>query len=98
MPQAIHRRFAFLNSDGRAHPRQNALAVGAAVLGALALVLGFIPAAHFFGLLAGVIGLPVALYSQMISVTTGERWLNVFGMVAAFVGAAFALRHGGFSL
>jgi hypothetical protein len=61
-------------------------------------VLGNIPSAHFFGALAGVIGLPVALYSQLVSATTGERWLNVIGMVGSFVGAAFALSHGGFSI
>jgi hypothetical protein len=42
--------------------------------------------------------LPVALYSQLVSATTGERWLNVVGMVTSFVGAAFAISHGGFSL
>jgi hypothetical protein len=87
-----------LNTDGERHPLENSLAVAAISLGLCALVLGFIPATHFFGAVAGVIGLPLALYSQMISATTGERWLNVVGMVASFVGAAFALRHGGFSI
>ncbi|GAA4102743.1 MULTISPECIES: hypothetical protein [Actinomadura] len=87
-----------LNTDGERHPLENSLAVAAITIGLIALVLGFIPATHFFGALAGVIGLPLALFSQMISATTGERWLNVIGMIASFVGAAFALRHGGFSL
>ncbi|MEU5880961.1 hypothetical protein [Spirillospora sp. NPDC047279] len=86
-----------LNTDGERHPLENSLAVSAIVIGLAALVLGFIPATHFFGMLAGVIGLPLALYSQLVSVTTGERWLNVVGMVASFVGAAFALKHGGFN-
>ncbi|GLW64605.1 hypothetical protein Arub01_28490 [Actinomadura rubrobrunea] len=87
-----------LNTDGQRHPVENALAVSAITIGLIALVLGFIPATHFFGAVAGVIGLPLALYSQLISATTGERWLNVIGMVTSFVGAAFALRHGGFSI
>ncbi|MFB4316396.1 hypothetical protein [Actinomadura sp. 21ATH] len=87
-----------LNTDGERHPVENSLAVTAITLGLVALVLGFIPATHFFGALAGTIGLPVALYSQLVSATTGERWLNVVGMVTSFVGAAFALSHGGFSL
>jgi len=72
--------------------------MAAAAIGLVALVLGFIPATHFFGAVAGVIGLPLGLYSQLMSTTTNERWFNVVGMVASFVGAAFALRHGGFSL
>ncbi|GAA2443163.1 hypothetical protein GCM10010191_69470 [Actinomadura vinacea] len=87
-----------LNTDGERHPVENSLAVASITLGLLALVLGFIPATHFFGALAGVIGLPLSLYSQLVSATTGERWLNVVGMVASFVGAAFALSHGGFSI
>lgn len=102
MPEAIDHRnarhFALLNSDGRSHPLQNMLAVTAFVLGLLALVLGFIAQTHFVGMLAGVIGLPLALWSQMISATTGERWFNVIAMVTSFVGAGFALSHGGFSI
>ncbi|WP_141579717.1 hypothetical protein [Actinomadura sp. WMMA1423] len=85
-------------SEAGPHRRQDVLAVVALTLGVAALVLGWIPAAHFAGALLGVIGLPVALYSQMISATTNERWLNVIGMITAFVGAGFALSHGGFSI
>ncbi|GAA1577880.1 hypothetical protein GCM10009678_70740 [Actinomadura kijaniata] len=80
------------------HGREDAMAVTALVIGLTALVLGFVPATHFFGAVAGVVGLPLALYSQMMSATTNERWMNVIGMVASFVGAAFALRHGGFTI
>ncbi|WP_395111408.1 hypothetical protein [Actinomadura sp. SCN-SB] len=87
-----------LNTDGERHPVENSLAVASLIIGLTALVLGFIPPTHFFGALAGVIGLPLALYSQLISATTGERWLNVIGMVSSFLGAAFAVSHGGFAL
>ncbi|WP_051467298.1 hypothetical protein [Actinomadura oligospora] len=80
------------------HGFQDGLAGGAFVVGLIALILGWIPATHFFGALAGVIGFPLALYSQMTSKTTGERWLNVIGLVASFVGFGFALRHGGFGI
>ncbi|MFC4908807.1 hypothetical protein [Actinomadura gamaensis] len=85
---------------GRAerHAVEDSLAGGAITIGLIALVLGWIPATHFFGALAGVVGLPLALYSQMVSRTTGERWLNVVGMVGSFVGFGFALRHGGFNI
>lgn len=109
MPQVLHngsesragapgRHFSLLNTDGERHPLQNTLALTAFVLGVTALVTGFIPETHFVGALAGVIGLPMALYSQLISATIGERWFNVIAMVCSFVGAGFALRHGGFSV
>ncbi|MFC9971888.1 hypothetical protein ACFVH6_13445 [Spirillospora sp. NPDC127200] len=85
-------------AGARTRARGGAVAMAAAAVGLVALVLGFIPATHFFGAVAGVIGLPLGLYSQLMSTTTNERWFNVVGMVASFVGAAFALRHGGFSL
>ncbi|WP_207936145.1 hypothetical protein [Actinomadura sp. KC216] len=85
-------------TETESHRLQDVLAVAAVTIGLAALVLGWIPATHFPGAVAGVIGLPLALYSQMISATTNERWLNVIGMVASFMGAAFALSNGGFSL
>ncbi|GAA2125438.1 hypothetical protein [Actinomadura napierensis] len=86
-------------AESESHRLQDVLAVAAFTLGIAALVLGGgIPAAHFAGLVVGVIGLPLALVSQMISATTNERWLNVIGMVGSFVGAGFAISHGGFSL
>ncbi|MDL4773441.1 MULTISPECIES: hypothetical protein [Thermomonosporaceae] len=89
-----------IDIDGgvRRHPLESALSVVAITVGLLALILGAIPPTHFFGAVAGVIGLPIALYSQMVSATTNERWLNVIGMVASFVGTGFALRHGGFGI
>lgn len=87
------------SADGaRRHPFENVFTVIAFVLGICALVFGFIPATHFLGALAALLGLPTALYAQLISATTGERFFNVIAMVAAFVGGAMALRHGGFSL
>jgi hypothetical protein len=86
-------------AEAESHRLQDVLAVLSFTLGIAALVLGGgVPAAHFVGLLVGVIGLPLALVSQMISATTNERWLNVIGMVGSFVGAGFAISHGGFSI
>ncbi|MER6808320.1 hypothetical protein ABT299_03490 [Spirillospora sp. NPDC000708] len=86
-------------TETESHRLQDVLAVLAFTLGIAALVLGGgVPSAHFVGLVVGIIGLPLALVSQMISATTNERWLNVIGMVGSFVGAGFAISHGGFSL
>lgn len=101
MPQqATGARRAPARSEAQqeSHRLQDVLAVTAVTIGIAALILGWIPATHFPGAVLGVIGLPLALYSQMISATTNERWLNVIGMVASFVGAGFALSNGGFSI
>jgi hypothetical protein len=97
MPQVLRRPLISLNTDGERHPRENALAAVSFVLGMTALVLGFIVAAHLPAAIIGLIGLPVSLYSQMVSATTGERWLNVIAMIGSFIGLAMALAHGGFS-
>jgi hypothetical protein len=49
-----------------------------------------------FGAIAGLIGSPIALCSQMVSATVGERWLNIVGLIGAFVGLGLSLAHGGF--
>jgi hypothetical protein len=38
------------------------------------------------------------LYSQLVSATTGERWVNVIGIGLAFLGVGLGLSHGGFRL
>ncbi|NVI92436.1 hypothetical protein [Actinomadura sp. BRA 177] len=85
-------------SKQESHRLQDVLAVAAVTIGITALILGGIPATHFPGAVLGVIGLPLALYSQMISATTNERWLNVIGMITSFIGIGFALSNGGFSI
>lgn len=87
-----------VGAGAESHRFQDVLAVVAVTIGLAALVLGWIPETHFPGAVVGVIGLPLALYSQMVSATTNERWLNVIGMVASFLGIAFAFSNGGFSI
>jgi uncharacterized membrane protein YcfT len=87
-----------VDAETEPHRLQDVLAVAAVTIGIAALVLGWIPATHLPGAVAGVIGLPLALYSQLISATINERWLNVIGMITSFLGVAFALSHGGFSV
>jgi hypothetical protein len=42
-----------------------------------------------------VLGLASGLWSQMISATTAERWINVSAMIVSGVGLLFGLAHGG---
>ncbi|MER7545017.1 hypothetical protein [Actinomadura sp.] len=97
-PSARTERTERTEVQQESHRLQDVLAVAAVTIGIAALILGWIEATHFPGAVLGVIGLPLALYSQMISATTNERWLNVIGMIASFIGAGFALSNGGFSI
>ncbi len=97
MPQVAGRpRITLLNTDGERHPKENALAVVSLALGIAAVALGLVVAAHLPATIIGIVGFPVALYSQMVSATTGQRWLNVIGMIGSFIGLALAIAHGGF--
>ncbi len=99
MPKQLTERLHItLNTDGERHPKENSLAVASLIFGVVAFFLGFIVKAHFPAAVIGLIGFPLGLYSQMISATTGERWLNIIGVIGSFVGLALALSHGGFGL
>lgn len=85
-----------LNSDGRAHPRENILAIATFVCGLVAFVSTFFGGAHFVSAWLGTLGFGMGLYSQYVSVTTGERVLNIIGIVASFVAVALGIARGGF--
>jgi hypothetical protein len=91
------RRRAWLNTDGRPHPLENTLSVITLSCGVLALIFGAGHDTHLIASIIGVVGLAIGLFSQLISATTGERWLNVVGLGACFVGLALAISHGGFT-
>jgi len=108
MPQAGRARARMrlphvtLNSDGQRHPVTNALAVFTLLAGLLAMAAGFLANqggapgwAHVAASWAGLASLVIGLYTQMVSATREERILIVGGLVAAFVGVALGLAHGG---
>jgi hypothetical protein len=98
MPQVARRpHITLLNNDGERHPKENSLAVISFLLGIVAFGLGLVVAAHLPASIIGIVGFPVALYSQMVSATTGQRWLNVIGMIGSFIGLALAIANGGFA-
>jgi hypothetical protein len=51
---------------------------------------------HIVGAAFGLAGMIVGAYAQLVSATTAERWLIVFGAGAAFVGFGLNLAHAGF--
>jgi hypothetical protein len=94
-PHPQQRRIT-LNPDGRRHPRENSVTIFTLVAGLVAVPAGFIVSQHVLASAAGAAGLLVGLYAQMISATRPERMIIVTGLVAAFVGIALGLAHGGF--
>jgi hypothetical protein len=91
-----HASFLTLNSDGKSHPRENALAVFTLVTGLITFAVGWVVSLHVLASILGIVSLLVGLYAQMISATRAERMVIVTGLVAAFVGTALGFAHGGF--
>jgi hypothetical protein len=87
-----------LNTDGKPHPRENALTVFTLAAGITAFALGLIVRTHLAATALGLVALFTGLYAQMISATREERVLIVAGIIGAFVGAGMGIAHGGFSL
>ncbi|MQA93086.1 MAG: hypothetical protein GEV11_00060 [Streptosporangiales bacterium] len=100
MPDVVDRRNGAsrfsLKADGRSHPLENALALATFAVGMVAIVTGLITVTHVIGAWAGLAGVGMGLYSQMISATTAQRFFTVIGLTAAFVGMGMSVAHGGF--
>jgi vacuolar-type H+-ATPase subunit I/STV1 len=94
-----------LNSDGRPHPLLNAASFFTLIVGLLSFALGLFlrtgpSSGHVWAIVAaatGLAGLLIGLVCQMLSATREERIIIVTGIIAAFVGLALGLAHGGFS-
>jgi hypothetical protein len=66
--------------------------------GVIAFVSGVVHDGHFVAVCVGIVTFLFGLYSQLVSATTAERWVNVIGIGLAFVGLGLGLSHGGFTL
>lgn len=82
----------------RAHPRETSLSVITIAGGLIAFVTGVVHSGHFVAVCVGIATFLFGLYSQLVSATTAERWINVIGIGLAFVGVGLGLSHGGFTL
>jgi hypothetical protein len=80
------------------HPLENFLAAGTFVAGLVAFITGAIPQTHLVAVCVGILACLVGLYSQLVSATTAERFINVLGIGLAFVGVGLGFAHGGFAL
>jgi len=86
-----------LNDDGQRHPLENSLSVFTLVGGVVAFAVGWMVTLHLLATVLGLASLAVGLYAQLISATRAERMIIVTGLVAAFVGTALGIAHGGFA-
>jgi CHASE2 domain-containing sensor protein len=82
----------------RAHPRETSLSVITLAGGLIAFFTGVVHSGHFVAVCVGIVTFLFGLYSQLVSATTAERWINVIGIGLAFVGVGLGLSHGGFTL
>jgi hypothetical protein len=94
-----------LNSDGRSHPLLNAASFFTLIVGLFSFAIGLFlrtgpGGVHVWAIVAsasGLAGMLIGLVAQMLSATREERVIIVTGIIAAFVGLALGLAHGGFS-
>jgi hypothetical protein len=86
---------AMLNTDGKAHPLQNTLALITAVLGIISIATCGFRNLHLLASWTGLAGVITAGWAQYQSATTAERFVSVIGGGAAAVGLGIGLAHGG---
>ncbi|MGP3924387.1 MULTISPECIES: hypothetical protein [unclassified Streptomyces] len=84
-----------LNSDGKPHPVENSIVVATLVLGAVAFITAQFDNLHLISSWTGLVGVVSGAWGQMISATTGERFLLIIGLGAAAVGFYLGMAHGG---
>jgi hypothetical protein len=76
---------ARLHAHDRPHPREEALAWATLVVGVVSF--GLACAGGFMlGLVLGVVGAVLGLYSQLVSATTAERWVILPGLALSALG------------
>jgi hypothetical protein len=96
MPLVIRRAGLGVDSDGQSHPRENRLVLITVILGVIALACAFVESLHIIASIAGLLGMIVGLWAQLVSATTAQRWVIVIALGAATIGFAFGLANGGF--
>jgi hypothetical protein len=74
---------------------ENGLVVFTIVTGLLAFATGWVVALHSIATILALASMVVGLYAQLVSNNRDQRIVIVTGLVAAFVGGALAISHGG---
>ncbi len=81
----------------RAELRQEAFAAMTAFFGAVSLICAAAQSWHVPGAWSGATALLLGAVAQLVSTTTAQRWVTVFGWGAAMVGTMLNVAHGGFA-
>ncbi|MGW4382066.1 hypothetical protein [Kitasatospora sp. NPDC004531] len=95
MAQNVHRPQFTLNTDGKPHPKENALVGVTLLLGAVAFITSFFYHLHLLSSWTGLAGIITGMIGLFVSVTTAERFLVVIGTGAAAFGLFLGVAHGG---
>jgi hypothetical protein len=74
---------------------ENGLVAFTIVSGLMAFAIGWVVALHSIATVLAVASMVVGMYAQLVSSTREQRIVIVTGLVAAFVGGALAIAHGG---
>ena len=74
---------------------ENGLVAFTIVAGLLAFATGWVVALHSIATVLAVASMVVGMYAQLVSSNRDQRIVIVTGLVAAFVGGALAISHGG---
>jgi predicted lipid-binding transport protein (Tim44 family) len=74
---------------------ENVLVGFTIVTGLLAFATGWVVSLHSIATVLAVASMVVGLYAQLVSTNRDQRIVIVTGLVAAFVGGALAIAHGG---
>jgi hypothetical protein len=74
---------------------ENGLAAFTIVAGLIAFATGWVVALHSIATVVAVASMLVGMYAQLVSSNREQRIVIVTGLVAAFVGGALAIAHGG---
>ena len=73
MPLVIRNGGLGMDSDRQADPRANRLVIATVVLGVIALACAFVASLHIVASVAGLLGMIVGLWAQMVSSTTAPN-------------------------
>ncbi|MYV98145.1 hypothetical protein [Streptomyces sp. SID3343] len=90
-----HRPRLSLNSDGRAHPRENTLVAVTVLFALVAGICVFFRDMHILGAWTALGGVVTGLISQMFSATTGERAVTILALGVSAVSLFMNMFHGG---
>lgn len=90
-----HGLLSFLDTDGKSHPVENAFAVTTLVIGAIAFITAHFTQLHLVSSWTGLVGMATGAWGQLISATTGERFVLIIGLGASAVGFYLGMAHGG---